>query len=364
MTENSVRDWRKACVSADASLHQVIHVLNDAALKIALVVSPEDVLLGTITDGDIRRGLLRGLDMSSPIDSIVNREAFVVPPGLPRKAVIHLMRTNKLLQLPIVDVERRLLGLHLWDEIAEVIEKQNLVVIMAGGQGKRLRPHTTSCPKPLLPVAGKPMLQHIIERAKQEGFNRFMIAIHYLGEMIEGYFGDGARLGVRIDYLRETSPLGTAGALSLLNPWPDLPFVVINGDVISDIRHGEILDFHQRHESMATMAVRLHEWQHPFGVVQTNGIEIIGFEEKPVVRSHINAGVYVLCPSALKSMSEGAYCDMPTLFERLQARGQRTVAYPMHEPWLDVGQPDDLAKANREHDRHPQHSNHVYVRQS
>ena len=191
------------------------------------------------------------------------------------------------------------------------------------------------------------MLEHIIERAKLEGFNHFVLAIHYLGHMIEAYFGKGERLGVQIDYLREESPLGTAGALGLLKPIPDAPFVVTNGDVITDIHYGELLDFHTRHNAAATMAVRVHEWQHPFGVVQTQGVEIVGFEEKPIARSHINAGVYALDPLALSVLTADAHCDMPTLFERLQTNKKRTVAYPMHEPWLDVGRPDDLLAANK-----------------
>jgi NDP-sugar pyrophosphorylase family protein len=223
------------------------------------------------------------------------------------------------------------------------------MVIMAGGMGKRLRPHTENCPKPMLPVAGKPMLEHIIDRAKKEGFIHFVISINYLGHMIESHFGNGDNLGVKIHYLREQSPLGTVGALSLLSPMPSLPFVVTNGDVVSDIRFSEILDFHSRHSADATMAVRLHEWQHPFGVVQTQGVEIIGFDEKPIARSHINAGVYVLETSALQLLKPEEKCDMPTLFERLKAQGKLTVAYPMHEPWLDVGRPDDLKQANSAH---------------
>jgi NDP-sugar pyrophosphorylase family protein len=170
--------------------------------------------------------------------------------------------------------------------------------------------------------------------------------------MIESYFGDGKRLGVQINYLREESPLGTAGALGLLNPRPDAPFVVTNGDVLTDIRYGELLDFHLRHHAAATMAVRVHEWQHPFGVVQINSVEITGFEEKPVTRSHINAGVYALNPETLNVLEADTRCDMPTLFERLQAQAQRTVAYPMHEPWLDVGRPDDLATARADPLKH------------
>ncbi len=216
---------------------------------------------------------------------------------------------------------------------------------MAGGQGPRLRPHTENCPKPLLPVAGKPMLEHIIERAKGEGFRRFALAIHYLGHMIENYFGNGSRWQVQIDYLREQSPLGTAGAVGLLNPRPDIPFLVSNGDVLTDIHYGELLDFHCHHGASATMAVRLHEWQHPFGVVHTKGVDIISFEEKPVARSNINAGIYVLEPDALDVLGSNEACDMPTVFSRLQERAARTIVYPMHEPWLDVGRADDYASA-------------------
>ena len=341
--------WRKALLSANATIQQAIRNLDQVVIKIVLVVNESGELEGTISDGDIRRGLLKGLDLNSPIESLIHRNALVVPPEMGRDMVMQLMVANKIQQIPVVDEHHHVVGLYLWDEITTPPGRPNLMVIMAGGMGARLRPHTENCPKPLLPVAGKPMLEHIIERAKLEGFSHFVLAIHYLGNMIEDYFGNGEHLGVRIDYLREQSPLGTAGALGLLSPRPDVPFVVTNGDVITDIRYGELLDFHIRHAAAATMAVRVHEWQHPFGVVQTQGVEIIGFEEKPVARSHINAGVYVLAPDALSLLRADAHCDMPTLFERLQAQAKRTVAYPMHEPWLDVGRPDDLIVANNIH---------------
>lgn len=340
--------WRKAILPTNASIQQAIRNLDQVGIKIALVVNDANELEGTISDGDIRRGLLKGLDLNSPITNVVHHNALVVPPEMGRDLVMQLMVANKIQQIPVVDEHRHIVGLHLWDQITTPKIRSNLMVIMAGGMGARLRPHTENCPKPLLLVAGKPMLEHIIERAKLEGFSQFVLAIHYLGNMIEDYFGNGERLGVRIDYLREQSPLGTAGALGLLNPRPDAPFVVTNGDVITDIRYGELLDFHIRHSAVATMAVRVHEWQHPFGVVQTQGVEIVGFEEKPIARSHINAGVYVLEPEALNILCLNTPCDMPTLFERLQAQAKRTVAYPMHEPWLDVGRPDDLITANIE----------------
>ncbi len=338
--------WREAILPANANIQQAIRNLDQVAIKIVLVVNEAGELEGTISDGDIRRGLLKGLDLNSQIACVIHHNALVVPPEMGRDMVMQLMVANKIQQIPVVDEHRHIVGLHLWDEINTPPTRSNLMVIMAGGMGTRLRPHTENCPKPLLHVAGKPMLEHIIERAKLEGFSHFVLAIHYLGYMIEDCFGNGDGLGVRIDYLREQSPLGTAGALGLLNPRPDTPFVVTNGDVITDIRYGELLDFHIRHAATATMAVRLHEWQHPFGVVQTQGVDIVGFEEKPVARSHINAGVYVLEPDALSVLSADTHCDMPTLFERLQAQAKRTVAYPMHEPWLDVGRPIDLQLAN------------------
>lgn len=340
--------WRRAILPVKTSIQHAIRSLDQASIKIVMVVNEAGELEGTISDGDIRRGLLKGLDLSSPIASVIHRNALVVTPEMGRDVVLQLMGANKIQQIPIVNESRQVVGVHLWDEITTLPARSNLMVIMAGGMGTRLRPYTETCPKPLLPVAGKPMLEHIIERAKLDGFSHFVLAVHYLGHMIQSHFGNGGQLGVHIEYLNEKSPLGTAGALGLLSPRPGAPFVVTNGDVITDIHYGELLDFHIRHNAMATMAVRIHEWQHPFGVVQTRGIEIVGFEEKPVARSHINAGVYALEPDALNLLSQDAHCDMPTLFERLQAKAMRTVAYPMHEPWLDVGRPDDLNRANTE----------------
>ena len=333
--------WRKSLLALGSSLHQAIRNLDESALQIVLVVSADGALVGTLTDGDIRRGLLRGLDLQSQVDTIVYRDPLVVPAQLTRDTVLQLMQANRIRQLPVVDANRRVIGLHLLDELMQPGVRENLMVIMAGGEGRRLLPRTANCPKPLLPVGGKPILEHIIGRAHAEGFHRFTIAIRYLGHMIEAYFGDGASRQVHIDYLREESPLGTAGAVGLLEPRPQAPFLVSNGDVLTDVHYGELLEFHCRHGAAATMAVRLHEWQHPFGVVHTKGVDIVGFEEKPVARSHINAGIYVLDPSVLDALPRGEHRDMPALFATLQERGERTIVYPMHEPWLDVGRPSD-----------------------
>lgn len=346
---NSIlENWRHAILPEDATVHDAICNLDEVALQIILIVDRENKLIGTLSDGDIRRGLLKGLQLASSIEPIISRNPLVVPETLQREFVLQLMTVNKIRQVPIVDEEGRILGLHLWDHLARPIERKNVMVIMAGGRGTRMRPYTKECPKPMLQVAGKPMLEHIIQRAKVEGFHDFIISVHYLGQIIEDYFADGGHLGVKIDYLREKLPLGTAGALSLIEVKPNEPFVITNGDVITDIRYSELLDFHERHAADATMAVRSHEWQHPFGVIQMQGIKIAAIEEKPISRTHINAGVYALSPSVLDYLESGEACDMPTLFERIRERGRNTIAYPMYEPWLDVGRPDDLDKANQE----------------
>ena len=276
------------------------------------------------------------------------RNPLVVPPDIGRELVLQLMQANKIHQLPVVDREGVVVGLHLWESIVSPTAIDNPMVIMAGGRGTRLGSHTENCPKPMLEVGGKPMLQHIIERAVTDGFQNFIISLHYLGNMIEEYFGDGNKWGVSIEYLREELPLGTAGCLSIISNEPRVPFVVTNGDVLTDIRYSDILDFHVRHNAIATMAVRQYEMQNQFGVVKTKGVEIEGFEEKPIYRSHINAGIYVLNPLALNHLEAKQYCDMPVLFERIKQTAGRTIVYPMHEPWLDVGRPDDLVLAQKQ----------------
>jgi len=344
----SSQSWRQVLLPAQATVREAIRNLNDSTLQIVLVVSETGVLLGTLTDGDIRRGLLRGLDLDSNVATMMQREPLVAPPQVERESVLQLMRANLIRQLPVVDEQRRVVGLHLFDEIMMPHRRTNLVVIMAGGRGRRLQPHTNSCPKPLLPVHGKPILEHIIERAKSEGFHHFVLAVNYLGQMIEDYFGDGSSHRVDIRYLREETPLGTAGAVGLLEPRPDEPILVLNGDVLTDIRFGELLDFHDRHGAAATMAVRLHEWQHPYGVVQTRGVDIVGFEEKPVIRTKVNAGIYVVSPRVLGQLPAGGPCDMPEFFDALQRSGERTIVYPTHESWVDIGRPDDYEFAMKQ----------------
>lgn len=344
----SNKTWRNVLMRPNLTIRDAIKILDNTALKIVIVVDGSEKLLGSISDGDIRRGLLKGLSIDSAIDSIIHRNTLVVPAKMDIKIVLQLMLSNKIYQIPIVDEKQQVVGLHLYDEIIKPTGRSNLMVVMAGGKGSRLHPQTENCPKPLLPIAGRPILEHIIMQAKVEGFKHFVIAIHYLGHMIEEYFGNGQKFGVDIEYLREEKPLGTAGALSLFEKLPNLPIVVTNGDVITDIRYAGILNFHEEQEAAATMAVRSYEWQNPFGVVKVQGVEIIDYDEKPVYRSNVNAGVYVLNPSLLKLIPRSQPFDMPSLFEIAGKNSERTVAYPVHEQWLDVGRPDDLQQAKNQ----------------
>lgn len=351
MLDNECPKWKHAAVPVGCTVEDAVKNLNASKLKIVLVVD-KDRLVGTITDGDIRRGLLSGVTLQDSVFKVTTTEPFVVSPSLHEQEALELMRVNKVYQLPIVDENREIVGLHMFDQLAAspINKLDNAMLIMAGGKGTRLRPHTENCPKPLLDVAGKPMLQHIIEKAQSEGFQKFIISLHYLGHMIQDFFGNGRKFGVEIEYITEESPLGTAGALSLLdNSDMGVPFIVTNGDVLTDMSYRGLLEFHLKNKAAATMAVRAHRWENPFGVVKVEGVDLVGFEEKPVVYSHINAGVYVLSPSSLNYLQSNQYCDMPTLFTRLKDDSCKTIVYPMHESWLDVGRHDDFELAQTQH---------------
>lgn len=345
----STASWKKALLSRNSIIEDAINNLNLSSLRLVLIADENNNFLGTISDGDIRRGLLKGLNLKSSIEHIINTNAFVVPPGLSQESIQQLMLANKLQQIPIVDSDQKIVGLHIWHQIAESKEKRNnVILIMAGGRGSRLMPHTAHAPKPMMHIGNKPLLEHIINRAKNEGFYKFIISVNYLGNIIKEYFGDGKAFGIDISYIEESEPLGTAGSLSLLNPLPPLeePILVTNGDVLTDIRYTDVIDFHSLYLADATMAVQPYDWQNPYGVVHIKGIEIECIEEKPIIRSHINAGVYVLSPTVIGLIPKNIFLDMPTFFEKLRSNNYRTIAYPMHEPWIDIGQPSDLVKAN------------------
>jgi len=342
------RDWRTVRIESSETIKDVIAKLDASTWQITLAVASDDKLIGTITDGDVRRGLLAGRRVSDVVTKIVHRSPLVVNADMREHDVHQLMRLNQVSQIPIIDNDGRVHGLYLLRDFIAPDPVSSKMVIMAGGKGMRLRPYTENCPKPMVTVKNKPMLEHIIVRARDYGCTQFLISVHYLGHMIEDYFKDGKKLGVNIEYIHEEAPLGTAGALSLAAGQLSEAFLVTNGDVLTDVNYYELMQFHQRNQAVGTMAVREYEFQQPYGVVETSGMEIVGFQEKPITSCYINAGIYVLDPLALSFISKGEAMDMPELFVKMYSLKHRTIAYPMHEAWVDVGRAEDLDNVRAE----------------
>ena len=338
------KNWKKTLLLENSTIRKVIKNLEKSALQIVLVIDKKKNLVGTITDGDIRRGLLNGLNISNPIKKLINKKPLIGSSTMSANTMNQIMQTNKINQLPIVDKSKKIVGLYFWDAIKYSITQKSQVIIMAGGKGKRMMPHTKTCPKPLLPVGGKPILEHILLKARSEGFNNFIISINYLGEMIEDYFGNGSKWGVKIKYLKENMPLGTIGALSLIKNQPNFPFIVCNGDIISDIKYTDLLDFHIKNKAFGTVAVKPYEIKNPYGVVKIDGNQIVDIEEKPIVKSHVNIGVYVFSPKIINEIKKNKYLDMNILIQKLLGKMKKIIAYPAYEPWLDIGKPKDLKK--------------------
>ena len=339
--------WRDSIVKINTPIRVAIERLNKVGIKIALVLDDNYRLLGTISDGDFRRGILSGLSLEDTVEKIMNKNPRTVSEGAGRLEILKVMTDTRIFQIPIIDKNSFVIGLHLWDDISVQAKYSNIMVIMAGGKGSRLHPKTQNRPKPMLLVAGMPILEHIIKRAQSQGFNHFIIAINYLGEIIEKYFKDGQKFGVKIEYLHEDVPLGTAGALSLLSSKPERAFIVTNGDVITDINYSDFLEFHTAQNAAATVAVHTHEFQIPYGVVQINGLEVESYEEKPIVSSIINAGVYALEPDILDYVKEPRYRDMPEILDISRDLKKKVIVYPLYESWIDIGRPIDLEIANK-----------------
>ena len=305
-------------------------------------------LIGTLTDGDIRRALLRNLPLSQPVADIMTRDPRLAPVGSDDTGLFRMMRALQIRHLPLVDEDGRVVGLRTLEGLLQTPRRPNRVVLMAGGLGARLHPLTRTLPKPMLSVGGKPLLETILETFIDYGFWRFSISLNYLAEIIVGHFGDGSRWGVEIEYLREPARMGTAGSLALLGETPTEPFIVMNGDILTAVDFRQLLNFHLDNQAMATMALHEYTLQVPYGVVEVEDHRLIAITEKPVHHHFINAGIYVLDPRVLDRVPRGTFFDMPDLFQRLIAEGGTTVAFPIREYWLDIGQPQDLQRAETE----------------
>jgi len=337
---------RRVCLKAGDPVSAAISCIEASGGEIALVIDDAGRLLGTITDGDIRRGLLAGADITTPAQRIMNPRPHTAPVGTSTAQAAALLRRDKLEQMPIVDSDGVLVDLIIGDRIYRSPAAEHPVVIMAGGMGTRLLPITETIPKPMIPVGGRPILEVIIERLADQGFRSVTLCVNYLAEVIEDHFEDGSRLGVDISYIRETKRMGTAGALSLMPQRPILPVIVTNCDILTAVNFNQLLSFHYENNALATMGLNRFQYQMPYGVVEVKNHHILSFSEKPIYDFFVNAGIYVVSPEALDLVPSNIYFDMPSLFERVHV--DQRVAFPIHEYWLDIGRHEDLEKATRE----------------
>ena len=341
-----ITDLSAVCIGPHGSIQEAMACIDRNTTGIVLVVDENSSLIGTLTDGDIRRALLKGASLESPLAPNIQRDFTMVGPETGRAEVLDLMQARQLTQVPIVDSHGRLLGLHLLREIIGAVERSNWAVVMAGGKGTRLHPITEHLPKSMIKVAGRPILERLLLHLVGFGIKRVFFAIHYMGHIIEEHFGDGARFGCRIEYLRETEALGTGGALALLPEKPMDPLMILNGDLVTQVNLESMLAFHTNGRYFATMAVRRYSHQIPFGCLKLDGNRIYRFEEKPVLERFINAGIYVLSPGAAARVPR-RFFPITDLFEECIERGEAVGAFEIQEDWMDIGQREQLKKAQQ-----------------
>ncbi|WDL99465.1 nucleotidyltransferase family protein [Alicyclobacillus sp. ALC3] len=345
-----MRDCREILVDASTSIRRAIEVIDKDARQIALVVDPDARLQGTITDGDIRRALLRDASLDDPVASVMNRSPTVIGDADCASTAYVLMVQRGLRRIPVVDSETRVLGLALLEDFLPPRPRPNWAIVMAGGLGSRLAPLTDQCPKPLLKVGPRPLLETILKSLIDHSFRQFFFSVNYKAEMIEDYFGTGEKWGSNIEYLRERKRLGTAGALSLLPEAPNSPFLVINGDLLTSVNFDHLLQFHAENRSIATVCVREYTYRIPYGVTVIDDHRLRRLVEKPAQRVFVNAGVYVLDPAVLRYIPKDTCTDMTELLQLLLANDLPVSTFPIREYWLDIGRMDDYLRANNEYD--------------
>lgn len=341
--------WRQVLITENKSLKETIEVIDKAALQIALVVDDSLRLLGVVTDGDIRRALIKGLSLETPVDRVMNRNAKTLRDNSSMSQQLAFLRRYQVLHLPLVGHDGKVTGLATLRDLYQPETLGNPVVLLAGGLGRRLRPLTNDCPKPLLEIGGKPILQTIIENLAKAGFNDFYIAVHYLAEQIKSYFGDGEQWDVHINYIEEKEPLGTAGAIGLLpDDLSDLPILVMNGDILTQVDFQNLMRYHAEQDASATVCVRQYEYQIPYGVVSLENHSVTAIIEKPVYRCFSSAGIYVLEHSFVADIRQMGRCDIPDLLNQCINDGRLICSYPIHEYWLDIGREADFLRAQGE----------------
>lgn len=348
--EVSVRDISKICIKSDSTMYRALEVINNNSLQIALVVDESRHLLGTITDGDIRRSILKNVPLDADVTNIMTKMPIIVSKETKAKDVLYLMQLKGIHQVPVVDETGIVQGIHVLGDLIASKAKENRVVIMAGGLGTRLRPLTEEMPKPMLRVGDKPILETIIKQLRDHGLTHISLAVNYLADQIENYFGNGEAFGVNIDYICEKTRMGTAGSLTLLNDLNDLndlPILVMNGDILTNVDFAQLLQFHKEEQVMATMCVRNFDYRVPYGVIELNdNYKVTRITEKPLHSFLVSAGIYVLNPSSIDLIPRGTYFDMPSLLHLIKDLPEGIGCFPIRDYWIDIGEINEYQRAN------------------
>jgi dTDP-glucose pyrophosphorylase/CBS domain-containing protein len=341
------RRLRAVIIAPEASITEAMAQLDKAATGVLLICDKVRHLLGLLTDGDFRRAILQRKPLSEPCATIASSHPITSPVSVSSSEALRIMKEHDISQLPVVDSEGKVQKLILSKDIVPNRELALSAVVMAGGFGTRLLPLTENVPKPMLPVGGRPLLELTIAQLRRAGIKNVNVTTHYLSETISDYFGTGEMFGVRLNYLQEEHPLGTAGGIKLLKQFDDT-MLVINGDILTGAPFGAMLDYHRAYHADLTIGVRKYEVQVPFGVVECEDVHVKGLEEKPSLSFFINAGTYLIEPAVRDFIPAGQRFDMTELISKLIEAGRTVVSFPIMEYWLDMGRHEDYAKAQQD----------------
>jgi dTDP-glucose pyrophosphorylase/CBS domain-containing protein len=345
-----MKNVKDIIVNTETLLKEALKIINESSKQICLVLNDNNKLIGTVNDGDIRRALLNNVSLNDTIKNIYFKNPTVVNVNDSKKTILNICKIKKIHQIPVVDDENTIVGLEILDDLIGTSIKSNKVILMVGGLGARLRPLTENTPKPMLFVGGRPILQTIVEKFVSYGFINIIMCIGYKSYVIHDFFENGSKFGANIEYIYENKRMGTVGALSLLSSKqkPTEPFFVMNGDLLTNINFEHMMEYHLSNNSIATMGVREYDFQVPYGVVNVDDGNILSIEEKPVHKFFVNGGIYVLNNKVLDFIPNDEFYDMPTLFEKLIEKKLKSISFPIHEYWLDIGRIEEFEKANNE----------------
>lgn len=351
MTRNHQYNWQDVLVKKNLTVLSAIKCMDTIGMRAVLVIDDDQHLLGIITDGDIRRYMLKHGSLEATVEAIMSKNPTTASLSETKEQLLMKMQSAGILHLPIIDSSNRVAGLETFDSLLARNNKENWVVFMAGGVGKRLHPLTIDCPKPLLKVGDKPIAEILLENFIKCGFKNFYFSVNYKSDMIRDYFGTGDKWGVEIKYIEENAALGTAGSLSLLPAINDKPFFVINADILTNINFSHVLDYHENNQSYATLCVRQHQSTIPFGLVKIDekNHALLDIEEKPTKNFFINAGIYIFNPKSLEYLSYNSYCDMPNFLINLVNNHLHVSTFPIREYWIDIGHHDNLVRASNDY---------------